>query len=154
MRGEGEVNGKNSAAAGVFAGDDFAALGDHETSDDREAEAEATRAGSVAALEFLEEAFAHRGRQAGAAVGDGEKNAGAGGVHAGGEEDGGAGRGVEGGVEEEVGDDLLHERGVGAEEGHVGGDGSFQCVAGEGFADAVEGGVDEVVGVAPVEAGF
>ena len=57
------------------------------------------------------------------------------------------------GVEQQVGDDLLHQRGVGAEERQVGGQGRLERVVREGLAHAVERGVEEVVGVAPVEPG-
>ena len=65
----------------------FAALGDNEAADDRKAESQSTSARGVAALEFFEEAVAHRGRQAGTAIGDGEEDARAGQIHAGGEKD-------------------------------------------------------------------
>jgi hypothetical protein len=152
--GVGEVNGKDGAAAGVFAGDDLTALRDDEAADDRETEAEAAGAGGVAALKFLKETLTHRGREAGAAVGDGEENADAGVVDAGGEENRRGGGRMVRGVEEEVGDDLLHERGVGAEEREVVGNGDLERMGDERITDAVEGGVDEIVGIAPIEAGL
>jgi len=72
-------------------------------------------------------------------------------VEAGGEEDRRGGGRVVRGVKEEVGDDLFHKRGAGAEVREVVGDGDFQRMEREGIADAVEGGVDEVVGVATIE---
>lgn len=82
MRSVGQGDGEDRAAAEIFTRDDFTALGDDETADDRKSQAEAAGPRGVTTLEFLKEAIANCRRQTGTAVGDGKKHPGAGEVDA------------------------------------------------------------------------
>src|SRR5262245_54950826 len=120
-------------------------MGEDDRAGDGEAEAGAGdggQAGVGRAEELVEDAVEQVGRDAGAAVLDGDVEAAAG-EGGGGDGDGGAGRGVLGGVLEQVGQDALELGGVGPEGREVVGDVDGDGVVGEEAADAVEAAGDQ-----------